>query len=116
MKFPMNVLSLALPIMAQAQITSFQHIVVIVQENRTPDNLFYALCATPRGVKERCSTTPNRPQNNMHTGNCSDKNASTGVTQPGPVALANKYDLSHAHKAFVSMCDANSSGICKMDG
>ena len=27
----------------QAQITSFKHVVVIVQENRTPDNLFQGL-------------------------------------------------------------------------
>src|SRR3984957_20918186 len=88
----------------------------IVQENRTPDNLFYGLCATPRGAKERCSTTPNASQYNIQTSNWLDKNSSTGVTQPTPIALANKYDLSHAPKAFVSMCDVNSSGICKMDG
>lgn len=35
----------ALP--AQAQITAFKHIVVIVQENRTPDNLFHELCNQP---------------------------------------------------------------------
>lgn len=35
-----------LAVVSQAQISSFQHIVVVVQENRTPDNLFYALCAT----------------------------------------------------------------------
>src|SRR5580704_19377875 len=104
------------PIVAPAQITSFQHVVVIVQENRTPDNLFYGLCATPRGAKDRCSTTPTASQYNIQTGNWLDKNSATGVTQPGPVALANKYDLSHAHKAFTSMCDANSKGICKMDG
>src|SRR5271170_6781711 len=91
-----------------AQISSFQHIVVIVQENRTPDNLFQGLCATPRGAPERCSTTPNASQYNIQTRNWIDKNSSTGVTQPAPVALANKYDLSHAHTDFVSMCDANS--------
>ncbi|HTB14284.1 MAG TPA: alkaline phosphatase family protein [Bryobacteraceae bacterium] len=103
-------------VLAHAQITSFQHVVVIVQENRTPDNLFQGLCATPRGAVERCSTTPSASQYNIQTRNWLDKNSATGVTQPGPVALANKYDLSHAHTAFVSMCDVNSSGICKMDG
>jgi phospholipase C len=102
---------------AHAQIANFQHIVVIVQENRTPDNLFYALCAPVRGANNnRCSTTPTASQYNIQTSNWTDKNSSSGVTQPTPVALANKYDLSHAHKAFVSMCDANSTGICKMDG
>jgi|ERR1700722_4267055 hypothetical protein len=88
----------------------------IVQENRTPDNLFYVLCSTPRGAKERCSTTPNASQYNNQTSNWLDKNSSTGVTQPGPVALANKYDLSHTHKAFTQMCDVNSNGVRKMDG
>jgi phospholipase C len=30
--------------------TTFQHIIVIVQENRTPDNLFQGLCAAPYGT------------------------------------------------------------------
>jgi phospholipase C len=107
---------LGLASIAYAQISSFQHIVVIVQENRTPDNLFQGLCATARGAVDRCSTAPNASQYNIQTRNWLDKNSSTGVTQPTPVPLANKYDLSHAHTAFVSMCDANSSGICKMDG
>ena len=34
---------------AHAQISNFQHVVVIVQENRTPDNLFQGLCAFPYG-------------------------------------------------------------------
>ena len=29
---------------AHAQIANFTHVVVIVQENRTPDNLFQGLC------------------------------------------------------------------------
>jgi phospholipase C len=43
--------------------------------------------------------------------------APAGVTQPTTVALANKYDLSHAHSAFVAQCDKDSlTGACKMDG
>jgi phospholipase C len=101
---------------AQGQVSSFQHVVVIVQENRTPDNLFQGLCATPRGAVERCSTTPNTSQYNIQTKNWLDKNSPSGVTQPVPGPLANKYDLSHAHSAFVSMCDVNANGVCKMDG
>ena len=68
-----------------------QHVVVIFQENRTPDNLFHGL--------------PNADI------------ASTGVNSLGqtitlqPITLANNYDLSHAHAAFVKMYDAG-----KMDG
>jgi len=32
------------PVLTQAQISAFQHIVIIFQENRTPDNLFQGLC------------------------------------------------------------------------
>src|SRR5690349_18139540 len=68
-----------------------QHIVIIFQENRTPDNLFHGL--------------PNADI------------ASSGVNSLGqvipltPIALANDYDLSHAHTAFVNMYDSG-----KMDG
>ena len=30
--------------LGHAQISSFSHIIVLVQENRTPDNLFQGLC------------------------------------------------------------------------
>ena len=102
---------------AYAQISSFQHIVVIVQENRTPDNLFQGLCATAAAATNRCSTTPTSSQYNIQTSNWLDKNSSSGVTQPSTVALANKYDLSHAHTAFVAMCDVDSkTGACRKDG
>jgi phospholipase C len=32
------------------------------------------------------------------------------------VALANAYDLSHAHSAFNAQCDKDATGACKMDG
>ncbi len=103
--------------MARAQMPSFQHVVVIVQENRTPDNLFQGLCQAPFGSAGACSVTPNSSQYNIQTQNWLDKTAANGVTQPGAVALANKYDLSHAHSAFTAMCDANATtGACQMDG
>jgi phospholipase C len=102
---------------ASAQIPNFQHVIVIVQENRTPDNLFQGLCAPPYGSKSLCSTSPTASQYNIQTNNWLDKSSSTGVTQPSTVALANKYDLSHAHSAFTVMCDADvATGVCKMDG
>jgi phospholipase C len=102
---------------AFAQIPGFQHVVVIVQENRTPDNLFQGLCVPPYGSANPCSTSPTASQYDIQTGNWLNKKSSTGVTQPSTVALANKYDLSHAHSAFTVMCDADSlTGACKMDG
>jgi phospholipase C len=102
---------------ACAQISSFQHVVVIFQENRTPDNLFQGLCSAPFGSANSCSTNPASSQYNIQTTNWLDKTSPTGVTQPARVKLANKYDLSHAHSAFVGQCDADTlTGACKMDG
>jgi len=68
-----------------------QHVVIIFQENRTPDNLFHGL--------------PNADIANSGVN-------SLGQTIPlTPIALANNYDLSHAHSAFVAMYDGG-----KMDG
>jgi len=36
--------------------TPFKHVVVIFQENRTPDNLFQGLCHPPFGHRHSCST------------------------------------------------------------
>jgi phospholipase C len=88
----------------------FRHIVVIFQENRTPDNLFYALCST-----QPCSTTPNDSQYNIQTEGWA--NLKSGPINPSPIALANTYDLSHAHSAFNNMCDVDDkTGECRMDG
>lgn len=90
----------------------FEHIVVIVQENRTPDNLFYALCS-----RQRCSTHPDATSYDIQTANWLDKNAKHGTVQPGPVPLANTYDIEHTHTAFVAMCDFDSTtNTCRMDG
>jgi phospholipase C len=116
MKAAIQFLPFALSIALEAQISNFTHIVVIVQENRTPDNLFQGLCAPPFGSPTSCSATPAAGQYDIQTSNWINKSSSTGVTQPLTVALANKYDLSHAHTAFTAMCDANSTGACQMDG
>jgi phospholipase C len=103
-----------------AQISRFDHVVVIVQENRTPDNLFQGLCSTSGNVITPfpvCSTKPNALQYNIQTRNWLDKSSPGGVTQPSTVALANAYDLSHAHTAFVKMCDVDpATGVCRNDG
>jgi phospholipase C len=102
---------------ANAQIASFQHVVVIVQENRTPDNLFQGLCEAPYGNLNSCSTTPTSSQYDIQRGAWLDKTSRTGFIRPISIPLANKYDLSHAHTAFLSMCNADpNTGICAMNG
>ena len=104
-----------------AQIQTFEHIVVIVQENRTPDTLFQGLCNAPFGSRSSCSTSPTSSQYNIQTGNWLDKHSPGGTLQPTAVPLANTYDLSHAHSAFVAMCDPQTlppalMPVCTMDG
>jgi phospholipase C len=69
----------------------FKHVVVIFQENRTPDNLFHGF--------------PNADIAD------SGINSAGQTIQLTPIALANDYDLRHAHSAFVQMYDGG-----KMDG
>jgi phospholipase C len=96
-----------------AQISRFQHVVIVVQENRTPDNLFQGLCLT----SATCSTTPTNTQYDIQTKDWLDKTAITGITQPLTVALNAAYDLPHTHSAFTRQCDLNSrTGVCRMDG
>jgi phospholipase C len=100
---------------AYGQIPSFQHVVVIVQENRTPDNLFQGLCQPFKPFV--CSTTPSQNQYDIQTRDWLDNTSRNGVIQPGTVELTSPYDLSHKHPAFVAMCDLDAStGACRNDG
>ncbi len=97
----------------QAQISSFQHVVFVIQENRTPDNLFQGLCTS----STLCSITPTKTQYNIQTSNWLDKTQPTGVTQPLSAALAAGYDIDHSHPSFTKECDMNTAtGLCAMDG
>jgi phospholipase C len=83
------------PASAAAPIAQIRHVVIVVQENRTPDNLFGAF-------KEQL------PGADL---------ANSGVTSTGevvpltPIPLGDTYDLDHSHKAFVEMYDNG-----RMDG
>jgi phospholipase C len=104
---------------AQAQISNFKHVVIIVQENRTPDNLFQGLCSAPFGSDTSCSANPTSSQYNIQTTNWLDKTSSSGFTPPKTILLANDYDLDHSHTAFLEMCDSMpgiAGPTCKMDG
>jgi phospholipase C len=96
---------------ASAQITYFEHVIVVVQENRTPDNLFQGLCTTPSA----CSTHPSSQQYNIQTTGWFDKTSPTGTTNPYANPLGLGYDMRHSHSAFAAMCDLK-NGVCAMDG
>jgi hypothetical protein len=107
-------LGAAMAATAQAQISHFKRVVVIFQENRTPDNLFQGLCAAPYGA---CAVPPtlSAPYDIQTSNWASTKGAKI---QPSPVALANTYDLSHSHRSFDLMCDVVTGNPprCRMDG
>ena len=78
-----------------------QHVVVIVQENRTPDNLFQDPVLIGRGADIAQSGTDSK-------GN---------TIQLRNQNLAWTYNPDHSHNDFNLMCDLNSvSGQCQMDG
>ena len=109
-------LLLIMQIPAFAQISSFRHIVVIFQENRTPDNLFQGLCVPPFGNSNSCRTHPTTKQYNIQTTNWRDKHSGTGFTQPTSIPLANDYELFHSHATWVAQCNLAPTGKCRMDG
>jgi phospholipase C len=87
---------------AQAQVPSqiqypnpFKHIILMVQENRTPDNLFHGLLNWSSNYD--IATT--------------GKNSKGQEVPLAPVALGNVYDLDHSHSAFKEMYNKG-----KMDG
>ena len=112
--FPLTLAALCLTAPASAQITSFRHIILVIQENRTPDNLFQGLCPTTN--PSACSTQPGPGQYNIQTTGWMDKTSPTGTTNPHANPLGLGYDLRHKHSAFVAMCDLNVYGACAMDG
>lgn len=99
---------------ASAQIQNFEHIIILIQENRTPDNLFQGLCSRPYGT---CAVPPTQTAPyDIQTSNWSTTGG--GTIQPVPVPLANGFDLGHGHDSFNIMCDmiGGKSPTCQMDG
>jgi phospholipase C len=75
--------------------SKIKHVIVIVQENRTPDNLFHDPVLIANGADIASSGTNSLGQ----------------TVQLTPTSLGVDYDLSHLHSAFVAMYDRG-----KMDG
>ena len=95
-----------MPGFIQAQISNFQHLVIIYQENRTPDNLFQGLCGTNRSM---CPT----PYDLQNFG--ADNNGhKVRLTQ---VPLGSPLEPDHSHHGFVQMCNLDTTtNECRMDG
>ena len=112
MRFEIKLPSLCIilaAVTAQAQISHFQHIIIVFQENRTPDNLFHALCDS-----NPCSTNPNNTEYNIQTSNWLDQSSPTGITQPTRAPLNNGYNLGHSHNAWLEQCNPTGTAtLCK---
>ena len=78
--------------------TPIQHVIIIFQENRTPDYLFNGMLAYGANI----ATTA--------------VDAAGNVVSLKPIPLAAPYDLGHGHGSFLSDCDMQPSNTCKMDG
>jgi phospholipase C len=103
--------------------TQLKNVVVIVQENRTPDNLFHflsPLCPIPSGATGLNACIPSPV-----TSSCYDISpcglSNQNGNPPVPVTLTGQdingtSDADHSHTGFVNMCDLGSDGICRMDG
>jgi phospholipase C len=113
---PLTLAALGLATPVSAQISSFQHIILVIQENRTPDNLFQGLCTPTTTNPIPCSTQPGPGQYNIQTTGWLDKTSPTGFTNPQKTPFGLGYDMDHLHGGFVVECDKNASGACKMDG
>src|ERR1700731_1862207 len=77
---------------AQYGTTPIKHVIVIFQENRTPDNLFQGLCTANAGVPG-CSTSLETKYNIAST----YVNADGQSVPLTPVGLATNFDLDHSH-------------------
>jgi phospholipase C len=89
-----------------------QHVVVIFQENRTPDNLFQGLCIPPYGSAGACGTGQDQYDIAQQGTNSAGKTITLAPIDLGTAGTnPQNYDLSHSHTAFVQMFDNG-----KMDG
>ena len=87
--------SLGFPAQARAGIQQIKHIVIVIQENRTPDNLFHGLDKF-------------LPEADVATSGMDSKGNSITL-EPVPLNVA--FDLDHSHNGFTLMYDGG-----KMDG
>jgi len=91
-------------ILAGAQ--SFEHIVLLIQENRTPDNLFQGLCGPDRTL---CPV----PYDLQNFGINAEGNRVLLVPSP----LGTNYGGTNSHDGFLQMCDLDAAtNTCRVDG
>jgi phospholipase C len=130
---PLLLLALSGALIAQSKISQprpagfppqINHVLVIVQENRTPDNLFHflsPLCSIPAGASGLSACTPSPVTTSCYdvaTCGLSNKSGSVQSITLTAVPLMGSVDPDHSHKAFSQMCDADPANgyACRNDG
>jgi phospholipase C len=105
-RFVLFLLAFCLTFAAAAQVpTHFDHVLIVVQENRTPDNLFQALCGSNHQL---CPA----PYNIQDYG--IDKSGAKVPLVEVPLNVT--FDLGHQHAAFVRTCHVDPlTNACRMD-
>lgn len=78
---------------AQYTSTPIKHVIVIFQENRTPDNLFQGLCTANNGMPG-CGTTGGKGTYEISSTYVNSDGQTVPLT---PVGLATNFDLDHSH-------------------
>jgi phospholipase C len=82
-------------------LAAIEHVVVVFQENRTPDNLFHDPVLIAEGADIAAFGV----------------NSTGGKIPLTQISLGIGYDLDHSHSAFLQMCDLNSATeTCEMEG
>jgi phospholipase C len=100
------------------------HVVLIFQENRTPDNLFHFLtpaCPIPKGASGLNACTPTPVTKSCYDISPCGLSNQSGTVVPvrlAPVPLSGSTDPSHAHTAWYQMCDPDPANgyACRNDG
>ena len=102
-----------------------KNVVLIIQENRTPDNLFHFLtpvCPIPWGAKGLDACIPNPVTTSCYDISPCGLSNQKGKNSPVPVklkplSLSASVNPDHSHKGFNDMCDPDPVTLqCRIDG
>lgn len=99
-----------------------KNIVIIVQENRTPDNLFHYLapaCPIPPNAAGLTACTPEVNSSCYNIAPCgvSNQGGTPHAVALSPVPLVNSALPQHSHWSFEKMCDPDPATLaCRNDG
>jgi phospholipase C len=99
---------------AQVQLPHFDNIIIVFQENRTPDNLFGSSTVSPPCGNEDAF------EPGVDIQNCYYVNGNPTYLTPldltGDYGNNQTFDPQHNHYNFTDACHIDSNGVCRMDG